>query len=241
MRTYSRKIEAENRNEYWWETVKRVVEGTYSIQKEHCTNLKLMWNNAKAQRSAQIMYDKIFNFKFLPPGRGLWMMGTDFVKQKGSAALNNCAYVSTEDIDVRGSFAFTWTMDALMLGVGVGFDAKGAGKMTIKQPKPDGIFVIPDSREGWVESLGVLLDAFFHGRPLPEFDYSAIRPYGAPIRGFGGTASGPDPLKKMHENIKALLTSRIGEKLTSTDIVDIINMISVCVVAGTAIVTALIS
>jgi ribonucleoside-triphosphate reductase len=232
LRTYSRRIEDENRNEKWWETVRRVVEGAYSIQKEHCDSFRLPWNSAKSHRSAEKMYDKIYNFKFLPPGRGLWMMGTDFVKQKGSAALNNCAFISSADIDTRGSFMFTWTMDALMLGVGVGFDTKGAGKMLIKQPKPDGIFLIPDSREGWVESLGLLLDSYFYGKPLPIFDYSEIRPYGAPIKGFGGTASGPDPLRKMHETITQLLDSRIGVKLSSTDIVDIINMISVCVVAG---------
>jgi ribonucleoside-triphosphate reductase (thioredoxin) len=42
------------------------------------------------------MYDKIFNFKFLPPGRGLWAMGTKITEEKGLyAALNNCAFVST--------------------------------------------------------------------------------------------------------------------------------------------------
>jgi ribonucleoside-triphosphate reductase len=232
LRTYSRKIEEENRNELWWETVKRIVEGTYTIQKNHCESLKLAWNNTKSHRSAEKMYDKIFNFKFLPSGRGLWMMGTDFVTQKGSAALNNCAMISSGDIDIRGSFMFTWTMDALMLGVGVGFDTKGAGKITIKQPKPDGIFIIQDTRESWVESLGILLDSFFYGRPLPTFDYSLIRPYGEPIRGFGGIASGPDPLRKMHENIYTLMLNNIGNKLTSVNIVDIINLISVCVISG---------
>jgi len=230
--TYSRRIEEENRNEAWWETVKRVVEGTFSIQKRHCDSLKLFWNNSKAQKSAQTMYDKIFNFKFLPPGRGLWMMGTKFVEEKGSAALNNCGFVSTEDIETRGSFAFQWTMDALMLGVGIGFDTKGAGKLTIKQPKEDGVFIIPDSREGWVESLSLVLDGFFHGKPLPTFDYSQIRKYGEPIKGFGGVASGPGPLQDLHNSLIKLLSSRIGEKLKSTDIVDIMDMIGVCVVSG---------
>ena len=59
LRTYSRFIEDEQRNEAWWETVRRVVEGTFSIQKQHVQGLKLPWNQAKAQRSAQKMYDKI--------------------------------------------------------------------------------------------------------------------------------------------------------------------------------------
>ena len=170
LRTYSRYIEQEDRNENWWETVRRVVEGAFSIQKNHITSLRLPWNNQKAQRSAQKMYEKIFNFKFLPPGRGLWMMGTDFVETRGGMALNNCAFASTEDIETKGSLAFIWSMDALMLGVGVGFDTRGADKITVKEPKPDGIYVIPDSREGWVESLRLLLDAYLWGKPLPEFD-----------------------------------------------------------------------
>ena len=232
LRTYSRIIEEEGRNERWFETVRRVVEGTFTVQKKHCDSLKLLWNNTKAQRSAQIMYDKIFNFKFLPPGRGLWAMGTKFIEEKGGAALNNCGFVSTVSIEIAGSFPFCWTMDALMLGVGVGFDVKGAGKIRIFQTKPDGVYVIPDTREGWVESLRMTLDAFFEGKPLPSYDYSLIRPYGSLIKGFGGVASGPGPLKQMHENIVELLTKRIGEKIRSTDIVDIMNFIGACVVAG---------
>jgi ribonucleotide reductase alpha subunit len=231
LRTYSR-IKDDGTKEQWYETVRRVVEGTFSIQKNHCDSLKLVWNHIKAQKSAKIMYDKIFNFKFLPPGRGLWLMGSKFVIEKGSAALNNCGFISTDDIKTRGSFVFTWTMDALMLGVGIGFDTKGAGHITIQKPKKDGIFIIPDSREGWVESLGRLLDSFFQGRTLPSFDYSLIRPCGAPIKGFGGVASGPEPLKTLHESVYQLLSNRAGSKITSVDIVDIMNMIGICVVAG---------
>lgn len=235
LRTYSRKIDGENRNERWFETVRRVVEGIYNVQKDHCSMFKLPWDNHKSQKSAQIMYDKIFNFKFLPPGRGLWMMGTEFVKEKGSAALNNCGFISTDDIENRHSFAFTWLMDALMLGVGVGFDTKGANKISIKEPKPSDdslVFKIPDSREGWTESVQMLMDAYFFGRKKPQFDYSGIRPYGAPIGGFGGVASGPEPLETLHKSIEKLLDTRVGEKITSTDIVDLMNFIGVCVVAG---------
>mgnify|MGYP006274266065 CR=1 FL=1 len=162
-------------------------------------------------------------------------MGTEFVEEKGGAAVNSCAFVSTNDIEIRGSLAFTWAMDALLLGVGVGFDTKGAEKITIKQPKNgEGVleYEIPDSREGWVESLELLLDAYFFGKKKPVFDYSIIRPYGEPIKSFGGVASGPDPLREMHENISKLLEKRMDEPLKSTDIVDIMNMIGVCVVSG---------
>ena len=232
-RTYARIVEEENRKEEFWETVRRVVEGCYSIQKEHCIKLSLPWDDEKAQKSAQTMFEKIWNFKFLPPGRGLWMMGTEFIARHGSMALNNCGFASTQDIDLKYSKAFEFVMDALMLGVGVGFDTKGAGKIIIKKPQEGHFdFVIPDSREGWVEALKLMLEAYFLGKQVPKYDFSKIRPAGAPIRGFGGIASGPEPLKQMLEDIQKILENRIGQPITSVDIVDIMNLIGKCVVAG---------
>lgn len=76
-RTYSRVINGVR--EKWYQTVRRVVEGTYSIQMNHINMNQLGWNNDQGQRSAQEMYDLIFNMKFLPPGRGLYCMGTNIV------------------------------------------------------------------------------------------------------------------------------------------------------------------
>lgn len=232
-RTYARLIEGENRKEEFWETVRRVVEGCYSIQKEHCIKLSLPWSDLKAQKSAQKMFEKIWSFKFSPPGRGLWMMGTEFIGRHGSMALNNCGFASTEDIDLKYSKAFEFVMDALMLGVGVGFDTLGAGKITIKKPKEGRFdFELPDSREGWVDALRFLLEAYFLGKQSPNFDFSKIRSAGAPIRGFGGIASGPEPLKQMLKDIQNILENRIGQSITSLDILDIMNHIGKCVVAG---------
>ena len=232
-RTYARLIESENRKEEFWETVKRVVEGCYSIQKEHCVKLSLPWSDSKAQRSAQKMFEKIWNFKFCPPGRGMWMMGTEFIARHGSMALNNCGFASTEDIDLKYTKAFEFVMDALMLGVGVGFDTKGTGKIVIKKPQEGSYeYQIPDSREGWVEALRLMLEAFFLGNQVPNIDFSLIRPKGTPIRGFGGIASGPGPLIEMLKDIKALLNERIGKAISSVDIVDIMNYIGRCVVSG---------
>ncbi len=59
-----------------------------------------------------------------------------------------------------------------------------------------------------------------------------IRKSGAPILGFGGVSSGPEPLKLMHENIRAILDALDGSRITLTAIVDIMNLIGQCVVAG---------
>lgn len=234
LRTYSR-LKPDGSKEQWFETIRRVVEGTYTIQKRHILTEGLPWNEGKAQRSAQEMYERMFAMKFLPPGRGLWMMGTDFVEKRGGAALNNCAFISTADISTNFSKPFTFMMDASMLGVGVGFDTEGVGKITIKAPDtrpPPEVFVIPDSREGWVESLSVLLETYIRGGVGVKFDYSQIRPAGVPIKGFGGTASGPGPLKDLHDDVRVILGKLDGKPITRRAIVDIMNLIGRCVIAG---------
>tara|TARA_B100000900_G_scaffold212168_1_gene179845 strand:+ start:67 stop:1593 length:1527 start_codon:yes stop_codon:yes gene_type:complete len=124
-------------------------------------------------------------------------------------------------------------MDALMLGIGVGFDTLGAGTLTIEEPEwTQDIYTIPDSREGWVESVEILLNGFLFGTKVPKFDYSAIRPAGALIKGFGGTSSGHGPLKELHDSLIGLYENRSGESITSIDIVDTENLIGRCVVAG---------
>ena len=235
MRTYSR-IKEDGKNERWWETVQRVVEGTYTMQKNWIESHQLGWNAWQAQKSAQEMYDRIFTMKFLPPGRGLWAMGTAVTEEKGLyAALNNCAFVSTKTLKEDYAKPFCFLMDASMLGVGVGFDTKGAGEIIVKgvnNDRDEEVFVIPDTREGWVESLKLLLESYFHGTAPVGFDYSKVRPAGEPIKGFGGVSSGPEPLEEVHGDIREVLESNSGSPITITTIVDIMNLIGKCVVAG---------
>jgi len=235
MRTYSR-IKEDGKNERWWETVRRVVEGTYTMQKNWIDSHQLGWNPWQAQRSAQDMYERIFTMKFLPPGRGLWAMGTAVTEKKGLyAALNNCAFVSTGTIKEDYSKPFCFLMDASMLGVGVGFDTKGAGEIIVKGvdiKRDKQIYQIPDTREGWVESLKLLLESYFHETAPIEFDYSKIREAGIPIKGFGGVSSGPEPLEEVHSSIDEVLKENSGEPISVTTIVDIMNLIGKCVVAG---------
>ena len=235
MRTYSR-IKDNGKNERWWETVQRVVEGTYTMQMNWIESHQLGWNPWQAQKSAQDMYERIFTMKFLPPGRGLWAMGTPITEDKGLyAALNNCAFVSTKTLKEDYAKPFCFLMDASMLGVGVGFDTKGAGEIVIKGIQKDRehqVYEIPDTREGWVESLKLLLESYFHGQATIKFDYSKIRKAGEPISGFGGVASGHEPLEEVHGDIREVLEKNSGEPITITTIVDIMNLIGKCVVAG---------
>ena len=236
-RTYSRRLSEFDPHatgtEEWWQTCRRVIEGMFNMQKQHVFMLGLEWIDTKAQATAKDAYDRLFNLKWTPPGRGLWMMGTKFVNERTAAGLFNCAFRSTRELSSKGGYLFAWMMDALMVGIGVGFDTLGAGSITVQEPEyTNDIHVIDDSREGWVRSVEILLNGFFFGLKVPKFDYSAIRAKGAPIRGFGGTSSGYGPLKELHENLTNLYKDRIGELIGSIDIVDTENLIGRCVVAG---------
>lgn len=232
LRTYSR-LKENGENETWFETVERVVNGIYSIQKEHILKNDLGWNEEKAQKSAQEMYERMFTFKFLPPGRGLWACGTPIIEKGLGAALNNCGYCSTENIDKDFTKPFTFMMDMSMLGVGIGFDVKGAGKVNVSKPTGETIvYQIPDTREGWVESLRLLLESYYEENNPINFDYSLIRPAGEIIKTFGGISSGADPLIKLHQQLRDILNKRNEQYLTETDIADMMNLIGVCVVSG---------
>jgi ribonucleoside-triphosphate reductase (thioredoxin) len=236
IRTYSR-VKEDGTKERWHEVCRRVIEGMYSVQKNHAKDNRLPWNDNKAQKSAQEAFQRMFELKWTPPGRGLWAFGTPMTMEKrNSASLQNCAMVSTRDIDRNDPGAlFAWVMDALMLGIGVGFDTVGNDKnLPIYAPtEPSITYEIPDTREGWVESVRYLLNSFLRpNQSIQEFDYSLIRPLGAPIKGFGGVASGPQPLMDLHTRIRNVIGSRAGEVLDSRAIVDIVNLIGTCVVSG---------
>jgi len=236
LRTYSR-LKEDGTKETWVDVCERVINGMYSIQKDHCKTSRLPWSDTRAAASAKEAFDRLFNLKWTPPGRGLWVMGTPLVnEQKNSAALQNCAFVSTREMTKNDpAKPFGFLMEASMLGVGVGFDDLGADKdFTIYKPKDEATtVVIADTREGWVDSTTALINSFLKAdQPTYEFDYSIIRPLGAPIKIFGGTAAGPAPLIRLHKYIRDLFKGRENEKVTRTDLADIGNLIGVCVVSG---------
>ena len=235
LRTYSR-LKEDGTKETWVEVCERVINGMYSLQKDHAKSQRLPWSDSKAAASAKEAYDRLFNLKWTPPGRGLWVMGTSIVnEQRNSAALQNCAFVSTlEMTKINPAKPFAFLMEASMLGVGVGFDDKGADKeFTIYEPIQGDTYVVPDTREGWVDSVASLINAYLKpDSKASVFDYKEIRPAGTPIKTFGGTAAGHEPLERLHDYIHKIFKGRGGEKLTRKDIADIGNLIGVCVVSG---------
>jgi len=174
-------------------------------------------------------------------GRFLWQLGTSTVQRLGLLSLQNCAAVAVDE-PIR---PFTWAMDALMLGCGVGFNIQR--EYVYKLPKVNSSyigpsrfdsssadFIVPDTREGWIKLLEYTLRCAFDDDSKRGFSYSTqlVRGSGAAIKGFGGTASGPEILCEGIGNISEILKNRIGKQLRPIDCLDIMNLIGSIVVAG---------
>jgi ribonucleotide reductase alpha subunit len=224
-RTYARPVG--ERTEEWPETVERVIKACNE-------QLGCDFNEAEQQDVRDIM----LNLKGTVAGRFLWQLGTETVDKLGLPSLQNCAFVVVDE-EIR---PFTWAFEMLMLGSGVGFNIQRHNVEYLANPyenveikrvdQNDADFIVPDSREGWVQLLKKVLEAsFVTGRGF-TFATHLIRSKGSPIKGFGGVASGPEDLVWGMMEINKLLNGKNGDYLTPTDCLDIMNIIGRIVVAG---------
>ena len=223
-RTYSRQRDNGSYEE-WYETITRCINGAQKIGADY------------TKKEAEQLFDHIFNFKCIFAGRMLWQLGLSHVDRYGGNSLLNCWFTAIKNVN-----DFCFLFENLMLGGGVGFSVKREDIHELPkihhnvnithQNTKDAIFIVPDSREGWVYLLRRVLKSFFiTGK---SFSYSTIlvRGYGEPIKGFGGTASGPGILVEGIEEIVKILKSREGRKVRSIDVLDICNIIGSIVVSG---------
>lgn len=228
-RTYARPLE-NGRTEEWKETIDRIIQASDS-------QLGVGFTEAEKER---LRYYHT-TLKGTVAGRFLWQLGTSTVDRLGLLSLQNCAFTTINE-PVR---PFTWAMDALMLGSGVGVNlqreyvyklppVKENFKQPVRLDTASADFIVPDTREGWVGLLERTLASAFYPDFRNEFTYSTqlIRGKGAPIKGFGGVASGPEDLVTGIRNIGRILEERAGEQLRPIDALDIINIIGSIVVAG---------
>lgn len=227
-RTYSR-AKDDGTKEVFPETVERIVDGC---------NTQLGMNLSEEKK--QDLRDIMLNMKGMVAGRFLWQLGTDTVGKLGLASLQNCA-ATVVDHPIR---PFTWAMDMLMLGSGVGYNiqrehvyeipkvVKGPSHRALRMDSNDADYIVPDSREGWVKLLGKVLKAYFYSGEPFTYSTRCIRGKGAAIKGFGGTASGPEELCRGLDWICNLLDKRIGKKVRPIDCLDIMNILGYVVVAG---------
>ena len=224
LRTYSR-IKEDGTQEQWWETVARCVRGAQEI------------GACYLKEEAEQLYDLVFNLKCNFAGRSLWQLGTEKVRKFGANSLVNCM---VKIIKVPEDFCFIF--ENLMMGCGVGFSVQKENIHELPKVKhnvnivhletKDADFIVPDSREGWTELLRRVLNAFYVNGQAFSYSTILVRAEGSPIKGFGGTASGPKILVDGITNICKIFQSREGKKLRSIDVLDICNIIGSIVVAG---------
>jgi ribonucleoside-triphosphate reductase (thioredoxin) len=225
-RTYARQLG--KGTEEFPDTVNRVVNAANK-------QLKCNFNEEEKARLAEIM----LTLKGTVAGRFLWQLGTETVDRLGLPSLQNCAFVVVDE-PIR---PFTWAFEMLMLGSGVGFNIQKHNVAKLPAVKSKSVtvtrfdnagadFIVPDSREGWTELLHKVLEASFVTGKSFTYSTQLIRPKGTPIKGFGGTASGPEPLAKGVSQINEILHSRRGKRLRPIDCLDIMNILGSVVVAG---------
>jgi adenosylcobalamin-dependent ribonucleoside-triphosphate reductase len=227
LRTYSRPLENLGRNETWPETVQRCVNGAIEIGAD------------LSQKEAESLFDHMFNLRASLSGRSLWQLGTPLVQRFNGASLNNCFFTNIEKIE-----DFEMLFDYLMLGGGVGFSVERSkihdlpkvkdGVEITHQRTNDADIIVPDSREGWRRLVHSVLKSFFETGKSFSYSTILIREFGAPLKTFGGTASGPAALVEGIADICKVMQGRSGKKLRSVDVLDICNIIGRIVVSGSS-------
>jgi ribonucleotide reductase alpha subunit len=227
LRTYSRPVEGTERNETWAETIQRVIEGAVQIGVPY------------TEDQAQKLFDHMFNLRCSMSGRALWQLGTPLVKQFNGTSLNNCYFTNIESVE-----DFELLFDYLMLGGGVGFSVERSkihdlpkvksGVTVTHERTNDADIIVPDSRQGWRRLLHAVLKSYFETGKSFTYSTILIREFGARLKTFGGTASGPGALIDGIDDICKVLDARAGKKLRSIDVLDICNIIGRIVVSGSS-------
>ena len=228
---YSRWLPEKGRRETWSETVGRYFDFfTEHLQEQNEFKLDDV--------SRKRLEEAVLTQKVMPSMRCLMTAG-EALKRENVAGYN-CSYVA-----VDSTRAFDEILYILMNGTGVGFSVERQD--VIKLPNvadelhpTDTTIVVPDSKLGWAKSLKELIHLLYSGQ-IPSWDLSKVRPAGAPLKTFGGRASGPEPLDQLFRFAINIFKNASGRKLTSLECHDLVCKIAEIVVVGGVRRSALIS
>lgn len=273
-RTYSRWLPDKRRRETWKETCRRAVEYNVGLAVKHLRKIGYEPDMEEMRREAEELFDSMFNLRQFLSGRTLWVGGAETgVAEKYPLANFNCSFLeirSWEDLGdlfylllvgtgvgfrcskemVRG-LAPIRTNTTLIHSEYNPLPPHQRLERTRLEIFENGyakIFV-GDSKEGWVEALrtyfALLTDAKYEHVHTIKISYNSVRPRGERLKTFGGTASGPEPLREMFDGIDRVLKNQIDPYLApiETDekgygrvrpihILDIGNLIGNNVVVG---------
>ena len=219
------------RRETWEETVERY----FNFFKEHL----LENNNYELDPTTKDYLEKAVKELRVMPSMRCLMTAGEALKKENMAGYN-CSYVK-----VDSPKSFDEILYVLMNGTGVGFSVERdyVNKLPVVAEEfypTDTCIVVADSKLGWAKSLRELISLLYQGL-IPSWDVSKVRPAGAPLKTFGGRASGPEPLEDLFKFIVEIFKNAKGRKLKSVECHDIVCKIAEIVVVGGVRRSALIS
>lgn len=226
---YARWRHEDNRRERWPETVERYItffSDLYPQLEKYTPGIYARLGRA------------IRELNVMPSMRALWTAGPALAQD--NAAGYNCAFVRIDQ-----PYKFAEVMYNSLCGVGVGFSVERQFINNLPEI-PDEVYqsetriVVEDSKLGWSSALRELISMLYAGQ-IPVWDLSRLRPAGAPLKTFGGRASGPQPLDALFRFCVDVFTKARGRKLHSLECHDIVCKIGQAVVSGGVRRSALIS
>lgn len=228
---YSRWLPEQGRRETWEETIARYFDFFTEHLEETC-DYKLP---AKLRNELE---EAVLAQRVMPSMRCLMTAGEALRRE--NIAGYNCSYVA---VDKPSSF--DEILYVLMNGTGVGFSVERQHISQLPQVadefhRTDTTIVVGDSKLGWAKAMKELVGLLYAGQ-IPQWDMSKVRPSGAPLKTFGGRASGPEPLEALFTFCVETFTQAAGRRLTSVECHDIVCKIAEIVVVGGVRRSALIS
>ena len=192
--------------------------------------LALVENTSGLHGAIREAFAAVERREVLPSMRSLQFGGEAILTKH--ARIYNCAFTYIDRIE-----AFRETLYLLLCGCGVGFSVQTqhVSKLPPLAPRRDDIapvtFFVPDTIEGWADALHLLMTNAVEGRTV-HFDYSLIRPEGAPLRTSGGRAPGPQPLFHSLTRIETIVRGAAGRRLRAIEAYDILMWTAKAVLSG---------
>jgi ribonucleoside-triphosphate reductase len=222
---YARWLPEEQRRETWQETVKRYFDFFEGHLKTECGFTKAEFRQARERLEPAVLAREV-----MPSMRAVMTAGPALERE--NMAGFNCSYVA-----IDRTSAFDELLYILMNGTGVGYSVET--KYVSRLPfvaeqfnKSDIVITVADSKLGWAKATRELLALLYAGQ-VPSWDMSKLRPAGAPLKTFGGRASGPEPLNRLFKYAVELFRRNAGRRLSTLDAHDLVcNIADVVVVGG---------
>jgi len=241
-RTYSRWLDNKGRREYWHETVKRTIEFSMAQEYRHVKSLGYKPDLKRLRDEARELFRNIYDLKQAPSGRSLWIANAnESVNEKFIMGQFNCSFIQVEQWKDLGDVFYALLVGTGVGIRATKKTARNMPKIRInttlehseyKPVSPEqrledtelklldngyAKIYVGDSKEGWVQALELYLllltePEYEHIHTI-KISYNSIRPKGARLKTFGGTASGFEPLQEMFVGFDNVLKNKIEDHM----------------------------